>query len=106
MDGCASRPLGPQRSKSHVDGQRLVVVDPDRGPVFVDDACNLCPRGQSPRVLLIERKKFSGQAQTVRRVAVYALGIGSAGHAHAAVESWVKLTFESDHPMGADHTHD
>jgi len=39
-------------------------------------------------------------------VAVYALGIRSAGHAHAAVESWVKLTFESDHPMGADHTHD
>jgi len=32
-----------------------------------------------------------------------ALGIRSDGHAHAGVETWAKLTFESEHLMGADH---
>jgi len=35
-------------------------------------------------------------------VAVCALGVRSDGHAHAAVETWAKLTFESDHSTGAD----
>ena len=52
MDGCASRPLGPERSKSHVDGQRLVVVDRDWDPVFADDACGLCSGRESAGILL------------------------------------------------------
>jgi transposase InsO family protein len=39
---------------------------------------------------------------SARRVAVCALGIRSDGHAHAGVENWAKLTFESGHSRGAD----
>ena len=39
---------------------------------------------------------------SARRVAVCALGIRSDGHAPAGVETWAKLTFESDHSTGAD----
>ena len=41
---------------------------------------------------------------SARRVAVCALGIRSDSHAPASVESWVKLTFESDHSTGADQS--
>src|SRR5262245_18598465 len=37
-----------------------------------------------------------------RRVAVCALWVRSDGHAPARVETWAKLTFESDHSTGAD----
>ena len=34
----------------------------------------------------------------------YVFAIRSDGHAPTDVESWGKLTFESDHPTGADQT--
>ena len=47
-------PLGQERSESHVNRQRLVVLDRDRNRVFADNACDLRSRRKSTRVVLTE----------------------------------------------------
>jgi hypothetical protein len=49
--------LGPERSKSHVDGQRLVVVDRDRDLVCADYAGNVHTGGESARCALLNEHR-------------------------------------------------
>ena len=60
-------------SKSHVDRQRLVVVDRDWDPVFADDACGLCSGRENPGILLSQLPSTVAAAW-----AIHILGTGAA----------------------------
>ena len=61
--------------------------------------CTMPSAHTSPSAIGRRPLKSSYQRSPRRRLRAW---IRSDGHAHAGVETWVKLTFESDHSMGAD----
>src|SRR5262245_2251702 len=81
-----------------------------RGDLLFPEGGSDCDRELAPslqcsataRVPWLPTASARGLRTSARRVAVCALGIRSDGHAHADVETWAKLTFESDHSRGAD----
>jgi hypothetical protein len=60
-------------------------------------------RRQAARLARIPGARTRGHRARARRVAGSATPTGSAGHATAGAKAKHELTFQPDHPVGADH---